>query len=210
GTARPPKQQHHRQHAQRDRRRHVRRRWRLPPRRTDHAHTQRDQPKRSRSVLRMLVTSNKNKRERACLRGPSPSTSRPPGQAGTSGTQAYSNVLDARPNPDGANSANADVFHENQSSGFPKPPCPRGRDRLALRPARLAQAFRGLWEPSDRLAPSAPPHRESARHSVRVVALPTNGDSTSTIACCRFHSCRFTAHRGGGKMDPFRRGASMR
>jgi len=69
-------------------------------------------------VLRLLVTSNKNKRERACLRGPSPSTSRLPGQAGTSGTQAYSNVLNARSNPDGANSANADVFRENQSSGF--------------------------------------------------------------------------------------------
>src|SRR5438874_1556039 len=52
-----------------------------------------------------------------CLGGVS-STSRLPGRAGTSGTQAYSNVLETRRDADGANSADVDVLQVHQSSGF--------------------------------------------------------------------------------------------
>ena len=47
-----------------------------------------------------------------------PSTSRLPGLARTTRTLAYSAVLHARSNTDAANSADADVLHVHQSSGF--------------------------------------------------------------------------------------------
>jgi hypothetical protein len=70
-TARPPKQQGYRQHAQRNRQRATPGRRHLPPRRADHAHEQRDHAKCPRSVLRLLINERQSNDEKARVCGPS-------------------------------------------------------------------------------------------------------------------------------------------